>query len=290
MADAIARSRTLVDPQLTAAVSEPARALQTEIQAASLPEARFWRSLNAFAYQLDNNGELAAMALRKSVGTTARHEPLAVKIAAHIATLENAVRNALPGLVDELALRARPLRELWEACGPGLLRAIGQLTDERLIVDSADVVLVYPALGGGGAAHLINNSVRIEAVLTNNIPQLPETVRLAWLVAQLNQDVPMFGERLHSDRLPLVAGLAMLPAVLAAGSELELCRCDPAAVALAISAWHPELPSAESTADVVNLWWQTYQLSRTPWSTALAALDQMLAGTSPGDAAASCQT
>jgi hypothetical protein len=183
------------------------------------------------------------------------------------------------------------------------------------MVPNADVVLVYPAYGGGGRAHLLYNSVRIEAVLTNPVPELPEIVRLAWLLAQLNIDLPAFSENLRPQRRNKIAQLAMLPATLQAAEEVELARCDPAAIRLALKVWNvgasrvltegqnemspqpassdwgleeattfnPSNCSADAVQDQGELtsvlfeWWQTYVESRPRWPTALAALDRMLA-------------
>ena len=127
-------------------------------------------------------------------------------------------------MAEELELRTGPLRLQWEARGPGMLRTIGELTEPELIVPSADVILVYPALGGGGDAQLPNNTVRIEAVLANQVTELPETVRLGWMLAQLHLDVPMYGENVHIDRLPHVARFAMLVPALQAAEEVELVQ------------------------------------------------------------------
>ena len=53
------------------------------------------------------------------------------------------------------------------------------------MLPQCDVLLIHPALGGAGEAHLAYNSVRIEAVLANPNADLPEVVRLAWLIAQV---------------------------------------------------------------------------------------------------------
>jgi hypothetical protein len=275
-ADAIAQGWELVDPRLAEPLWMPAIALRDEILAAHLPAPRVWQVLTAFAHQIENNRELAVMSLRKTIGWAAQHEALAQRLAAWIAALENAALQAVPQMVDELSLRSGPIRQLWEACGPGLLRHVGELTDERLIVENADVVLVQPVLGGAGAAHLMNNSVRLEAVLTNNVAGLPEVVRLAWLVAQLHVDAPLFSEKIVADRLPRIASLALLPAVLQAASELELCRIEPATLAQAIDAWRIDREHADTTAEIVGLWWETYCTSPTAWATAMMALDQML--------------
>jgi hypothetical protein len=270
------RGRPFVDGRLHEIVSVAANELQQEIVLASLPAERFWHQLLALAHHYENNRELATVAIRKTVAWTPQHEPLAARVADRIAALEGAVLGAIPGIVDELDLRSRPIREQWEARGPGLMHSVGQLTDQRLIVEHAEVVLVLPALGGGGAAHLSNNSVRLEAVLANPVPALPEVVRLAWLLAQLNCDLPVFGELLPPDRLTHVAQLALLPPVLRAAQEVELAEFNERAMTAAISAWHIDGSSHVRAVESLHVWWQTYQDSRPDWRTALAALERMI--------------
>jgi hypothetical protein len=272
-ADAIAAGARLIDPQLASKLEPPALALRNEIQGLELPEDRCWRWLNALAYHFENNRELAATMLRKATGQP--HETLVTLLAGRITELESTMQREVPKMVDELELRGGPIRDLWEAYGPGMLATIGRMTDEHVIVSQADVVLVHPVLGGGGAAHLMNNSVRLEAVLTNNVPQLPEVVRLGWLLSQLHLDVPQFGELVPADRLPHVASLAMLPPALYAAQELGLCSSDRETLELALSSWRLRSGS-EAIAETLELWWETYQAVPTSWSTALAALDQML--------------
>lgn len=275
IAEALSQGKTIIDPRLSDSILESSRELQDEILKSSLPAERLWRQLVALSHHIENNRELAETAIRKTVGWHPTREALAMRLGERIAGVEMALQRAVPGIVDELASRSGPIREQWEARGPGLLRLVGKLTDERLIVETADVVLVIPALGGGGAAHLSNNSVRLEAVLTNNLPQLPEVVRLGWLIAQLQCDLPVFSERLSADHLPLTAQLALLPPVLEAAQEVELVTADSSAIATAISAWQIQAPFPD-TSETLAIWWRTYVETRPEWGTALAALDQML--------------
>jgi hypothetical protein len=112
-------------------------------------------------------------------------------------------------------------------------------------------------------------------VLTNNIPQLPEVVRLGWLLAQLHCDLPGFSESLPADRLPGLAQLALLPPALLAAQELELAEFNPQTLRTALSAWL-ETPADKATAESLTVWWQTYQETRPEWNTALAALDRLV--------------
>ena len=66
----------------------------------------------------------------------------------------------------------------------------------------------------------------IEAVLANPRFELPEVVRLGWLLAMLNFDLARYRDPLSDAER--VLPLAMIPPVLAAAAEVELTRFDPA--------------------------------------------------------------
>jgi hypothetical protein len=276
-AEGLCRGRAPADQRFAAALAEPAGELSAAIKAGGLPAPRFWRELIALSAGIENNRQLAETALAKTVGRGAQAQTAAPRIAAAIAALEAAAQRAAPKLLDELALRGEPIRLQWEARGPGMLHRIGQLTDERLLAPSADVILVQPTFGGGGAAHLDYNSVRLEAVLANPLESLPEVVRLCWLLAQLQLDLPVFSEAILRDRLPHVAALAMLPPVLTAAEHVELIRPGGESIAAALAAWNLPSPADVDMAALLADWWGTYLESRPGWTTALAALDRMLA-------------
>jgi hypothetical protein len=274
-AEAIGRGLPIADPRLAASLEAPAQILAGEVRAANLPEARFWTHLLGLSGTPTGRRLLVETAIRKTAGKVARLEELVARVAAAVAGVETAMQEALPALSDELELRIRPLREQWEARGLGLMQAIGWRTDESLIVKECDVLAVYPALGGGGGAHLPYNSVRIEAVLANPIAELPEVVRLAWLIGQLHLEVPIYSESIHAERLPYVAAYAMLPPTLAAAEELELVHGTPELIRQAAGAWQMPSPPGMDAADLVHEWWQTFLETRPPWNVALAALDRM---------------
>lgn len=275
-AEASAYGREIVDARLAAAVEGPAQEMQHFITSAELPSARFWRYLIALCITFDSSRDLAKIALVRTIGAGDRANLLRERVAGHVDAIKAAVAGAFPNMAEELELRTGPLRVQWEARGPGMLRKIGELTEPALIVPGADVVLVHPALGGGGQAQLANNTVRIEAVLTNQVAELPETVRLAWLLAQLHLDLPMFGENIHIDRLPHVARFAMLVPALQAAEEVELVELVPDLVRQAIVAWDLEVPPDLDAADLIIRWWATFRDTRPPFRIALEALDQML--------------
>jgi hypothetical protein len=277
--DCLLRSRSLVDPGLTADL-QPAR---DEWQRALAPlgprQPLLWQHLIPLSAGMGNNRELAELALRKAYGPN-EAAARAARVADCVAATEAAFRGRYPRADEELVLRGRPLRELWEARGPGLLRRLVELTEQDVLPAAAEVLLVQPVRGGGGAAHLPYNSVRIEALLVNPASDVPELLRLAWLLAQLNLDLPKFGEGVSAWRLPVVAGLAIVPAVLEAAEFVELARLDPPSLQTALAAWQVECTGSDAastdTAEVLLDWWTTYRETRPAFHVALRALDQML--------------
>jgi hypothetical protein len=181
-----------------------------------------------------------------------------------------------------------------------LLHIMSDLTSAELFVDRADVILVEPLQGGGGAAHPPYNSVRIEAMLANADDHLAEVLRLAWLLAQLQLELPAYSEHLSFHRRAEICRLSMLPAVLVAGEQVELTRFNAETLALAIESWRvwKDRAAAEVAATLMT-WWQIYTDSRPPWPVALGALDRMFdempptesaTGESASEAAASAAT
>lgn len=275
-AEGLRRGLQLASPSLTARFAEAAENLAAEIRSVGLDEDRVWTYLCAYAHQLEANRQLITQALQKTAGAHGFTGRVAEGLVGRVADLEAAMKADLPDADTELQHRRGPIEQHWKARGPGLLRAFASVTDEGLLAGRAEIVLVYPAFGGGGTAHLNNNSIRVEAVLANVQPELPETVRVGWLLAQLNHDIPIYGERVHRSRLPLLAQLATLPPILQSAEVVELASLSKEMLITALSTWRIDVASNVETADIMLNWWDTYTSSRPSWNIALAALDQML--------------
>lgn len=276
--EAILQRETLVDERLQETLARPVADLCGEMEAFGLNSTEMVPLMAALAMGIENNRELVEVAITKLRGRTDSRGEATGRIAGRVADVAAAFGRTLPGVADQLALRGEPLRQQWEARGPGVLRYFARLTEESLIAGRADVALVYPVLGGHGVAHLSFNTVRIEAVLANPHARLPETVRLAWLLSQLQLDLPIYSEQIPRSRLPYVARLATLPAILHAAEYVELIRAEPSLLAFALQAWrivsHDE---ADAVAEVVSLWWRTYEeKGGVPVGVALGSLDRML--------------
>jgi hypothetical protein len=288
-ADRELAGRRLIDDALHEALDGPVRRLGELIGGAGLERHLLMRHALPLAASLDLTRALADVALRKALGGT-RAAIVSDDFAQCLGTLRSAYQGVRGDVVDELEIRSKPLRQLWDARGRGLMGGLARVTEADLIPECAEVVLVDPVTGGGGGAHLLYNSVRIEAVLANPLDELPETVRLAWLLAQLNLDVPAHQGTLAPARAAECSELAFIPATLAAAETVELARLDAATTALAVTHWMSDTPSgnnsengsendnATKTAETLLSWWDVYQSSRPAWPVAITALDRMLGG------------
>ena len=268
-AAALVRGQPTAHAELAAALAESAKAIGDALSLAGAASESAWEHLVPLSAGIESNRSLADVVLRKTVGGEHTSEPLV----AACGDLLRAQDRVLPKLLDELELRARPLAEQWEARGPGLLAGVARAIEPGILVENADILLVHPICGGGGQAHPSYNSVRLEAVLANPVAELPEIVRLGWLLVMLQLDLPKYSENLQRPRR--VLPLAMIPPTLAAAGDVELL--DPAAaLPRAVATWIPGRPAGPKVAETLSIWWQTYTDTRPPWGMALLALEKML--------------
>ncbi len=158
---------------------------------------------------------------------------------------------------EELQLRTRPLRQQWEARGPGLLLGIERRARGLALAEEATVTPVLPKRGGGGEVFPATGSVTLEAVLTNPHADLPEIVRLGWLLTQLSVPADAANRPAWS--------LGLVPIVLSAAEEVELARCDSATIALAVEAWRlieGDVPA--QLPEQLLRWWSDFEADTMP--------------------------
>jgi hypothetical protein len=170
---------------------------------------------------------------------------------------------ALPGWEEQLAARTRPLRELWQARGPGFLRQLlrqlpppDSRTPPSLGGESPvwPVLAVHPLSGGHGLLLPDQQTLLLEAMLTDADDRLPEILRLAWLVVQraLAESpaadalpAPNFtgpgvtgpGVTGPSNDRPTARPLAALLLTLQLANDLEWMPVTPAHFGLALRSW-----------------------------------------------------
>lgn len=246
-----------------------------------MPEMRVWELLFQLCPGSSGNDDLAQRLCIRTLRAEDRTEPMISGLRSALREAELAFSSEYPDYSAEIMLRQRPLQEQWEAYGPGLLHSIGNLLGESLIVENAEICLVPPVSGGFGWAHLHTNRCHVEAVLANADSELTEVLRMAWLLGQLDFERPQFSDHINAFRLRRVAGLAMLPPVLAAAEHLGLIKMSVETLHRAIELWRIESPGykAIALAEVLMIWWETVCTAQTSWAVALTGLDRMAAET-----------
>jgi hypothetical protein len=293
------QGRRSCNARLDEPLASPLAALHAALQDNHVPPA-WWDHALPLAAGVPEPRQLALLALTKTVGR-ARAEVLAPRLAGPLRELARAYLGQFTNLTHELELRSGPLREQWEARGPGLLAALARLVEPQLLAPEAAVVLVEPFLGGHGLAHLSYNSVTFEGVLVNPHEDLPEVVRLAWLLSTLHLESGHFGDRLPRRTLERIGPLAMVPPVLLAAQQCELVANATTLLSHALTAWRlaedaapgpsappdpaapaneaapvPNLPGAQPLASELATWWETYLSAPAPWAVAMEALAELL--------------
>ncbi len=278
-AQALAANQPFTDAAAATSLTPSAKQLDaTIVEWLGTTSAKGWRLLVGMASGIESNRALSEQWIRRMrVGGSSDTSRIA-RLAGAIADVEAATALAYPKLSEQLLLRGRPLQEQWNGYGRGLTAHIQRLTEEAWLVPEAEAILVQPVLGGAGYAYPTLNRFSIEAVLTNPLAELPEVVRVVWLVCQLQADLPVFVDELSPGRAEPIVALASLVAALAAAEVLELSRCDEATIQLAIEQWQLAIPALDDIASVLIPWWETYLQTRPSWSIALRALDKMLIG------------
>ncbi len=243
----------------------------------ALPD-RFWDLLLTLSVDTPGNRELIERTLIRLVPPQARGETLHSELVSSLSTFKSFYHREFPDFVHNMRLRCEPLKQQWEAYGPGLLVLIGERTDRDAMAERAEVLFVEPCVGGLGFSHLTTNRCHIEAVLTNPDPKLTETLRLAWLLAQLEFERPIYSDLINAFRLRKIAGLAMIPPTLLAAEELGLCEYSPSSVQTAIELWRLAAPGEQPAVlrEVLMTWWETVEGSQPEWRIALTGLDRML--------------
>ncbi|MEN1681226.1 MAG: hypothetical protein AAGJ46_16685 [Planctomycetota bacterium] len=232
------------------------------------PAASCWHAVYSAAAGAPLLDAALGEALRRAAGPEIRAastpgsfptEPPAGRAEAYAAAEEALTQRA--SIAEQLSLRTGPLREQWEARGPGLMKQLGRLTEPASGAGPVSVLPVLPVCGGHGLCLTDSRAVTIEAVLANPHAELPEVARLGWLVARV--DAPR-----HA-----AAAAATAVAAIAAAEAVELATLDEPTLALAIEAWRIESPVAQP--DRLAEWWRRYRESPTPWPVAVPMLQEM---------------
>lgn len=240
-AAAVASGRRLADGRVGAVIEAALSRLSAALAPANVSTAEFLHAAIPISRKHTAADGLVRAALA-SLGHDDIDATLAGVLVEAVDDLTNEMLLASPGMGEQLALRMVPLREAWDARGPGFWKALRQTVGINVAshdIAAADVLCVQPVLGGGGDAFPSQRVVTIEAVLANEHFQLPEVVRLGWLLAQLSCR--------HDESDIRKPELVLVTAVLKAAEVVELARCDPPTIRLALDAWHLSDDTAEQS-------------------------------------------
>jgi len=272
----IVAGRALNDRRISDALGETAHRLDSalaEVTPGSLasdvcpdPSDR-WRLLLELSLDDPSTSDLADRLRRRLGGAASHDDSWETRVSACLSESLADFLRVLPRLTRDLPLRVGPLREQWEARGPGFLARAARLTQLPLATLESRVVLVHPVLGGSGEAHFGAQAIHFEAVLVNQHAKLPETLRLGWLLMQLAA-WPWFDAIPEPRRRQLVAAVTLPPAI-AAGQYVELAAPEPNLIEAAEAAWLPDsLPPA-----VAARWAEIEPQPERTWRDAVLALD-----------------
>jgi hypothetical protein len=284
-AHCVASGRQLLDRALAQQLQPATQELLEAAERIGLAPLLLWRQVLGLAYDYPAPHRLAERILSRLRPARATASSPA-ELARLLQSVLDIVRGHFPRMQAELPLRIGPLQTAWDTRGPGLLTLVQAMTEPGFLADEATLLIVQPVTGGDGMAHLESNRIHVEGLLTDAQPQLPEALRIGWLLSQLQLERPVYSEQVSGWRLPEVAARALLPIVLTAAEEVQLARCSREALRLALAMWlHLPPEQIEQEQAIILAWWETQAAARYPWGTALAALAQMLAANPPPEPA-----
>ncbi|NNE00515.1 MAG: hypothetical protein HKN47_24635 [Pirellulaceae bacterium] len=280
-AHVVATGGFCTDQKTEQALVESVTDINNRLLSASLDIGTFWlRLLSETAFD-PTNTRTCEIALLDSGCSKLQLEQTASVISNRLSDSRLAFQRRFPKLTEQLALRGRPIRDLWDTVGPGLLSNIAK----QIWVGSppndwwpprVDAVLVQPMRGGDGGFDSAAHKFWIEAVLTDSDPDVPEVLRVAWLVTQLaveTQTLERSSERTSERSGTLPWSIGSVPLVLSAGKYLDLVKGPELPIQAALQHWR--LGDA-NTAAVVTRWWQAWQKDPTPMPVGLKHLDKLL--------------
>lgn len=213
--------------------------------------------------------QLCEVALLRSGHSQLQSDQTAAAIYRCLNTCRRACEDESPRLVEQLRLRYAPLKQAYEAYGPGIVRSIGNriwngAPPKDWWPSKVTVHAVQPIHSGAAGRSSSHTTVWIEAVLTDISPLVPEWLRL---VQQLTEMAIDTHTRTHASNLQNENGpattelpwsLAMVPLVLEEAKDRGLVGGDGIPLAAALDLW--QLPETqhndlESLSSVLRRWW-----------------------------------
>lgn len=265
------------EPKTEALLIDPVANINTRLVSETMDVSRFWAQfqLNAIA------GMPAETCIRHSLATAGCGEMQIDTVASAVTRQYNdavaAFMSRYPKLLDQLELRAKPLKDRWGTYGIALLRSVEQLIWQNSPPDDwwaprVSGLLVQPIRGGAGIWDAENERFWIEAMLADADPDIPEVLRIAWLITQIAIENHT---RSRSNEFSLLTAweYAAVPIVLAAAQDVELVRPGPLPIQRALLSW---TSGKEAAAPKLSAWWEQWQEKQNALPLALRDLSDSL--------------
>ena len=221
---------------------------------ASIEPSLFWNRLVDEVVSQDDDEPLTPqcceIALLRSGQSQLQSEQAAAAIFRSLNTCGQVLKTDLPRLAEQLRLRYAPLKQAFDAYGPGMLRAIGdQIWNGSAPNDwwpnKVIVHAVQPLHLGAAGNSTCQPSVWIEAVLTDISPDVPEWLRLVYQLTELAIDTHTrthasnASEKSSQNTTELPWSLAIVPLIIDLATARGLLGNGPMPILQAIQLWHP---------------------------------------------------
>jgi len=273
----------LPDVGLAEALAPGVEELAELLALAKIPPERAAAHLIPQAACIGSNIELAHV-LKRKLGIPQGSAAFQNGLVRALSSIEAAVLRTRPQLAAEMADEALRLRQGWQATGgQHLLDVCARLTDPLMIAPAATVLL-------GTGLNASQALLPYNAVFFAPLPCDDDhwhAAHLAYLLAQLQLELPVYADRLLRSGPQRVASLALVPVILAALAEVTppdsaerleslATGVSEATISLWLTTWGHEADAACYAAPLAA-WWAAYAEGGGSWPVALAALDRLIA-------------
>ncbi|WP_146579439.1 hypothetical protein [Neorhodopirellula pilleata] len=292
----------LKQPEHVATIRDQARRVTDRLVSASVIESDFWDHLIDEVVSCGNDPALTAqlceVALLRAGHSHLQSDQTAAAIFRSLETCRLAFQADSPRLAEQLRLRYAPLKQAYEAYGPGMLRSIGnQIWNGSPPKDwwpgKATVHAAAPIMTGAAGRSTGQTSVWIEAVLTDVSPEVPEWLRL---VHQLTEMAVETHTRTHASHLgedpaksssssasELPWSLGIVPLILHQAADRGFINGSPMPLGTALRLWQTSDECSTKPRGHVNelgavldKWWVGVGSQAKAFPIALKQLSEML--------------
>ncbi|MEM1225140.1 MAG: hypothetical protein AAGJ40_05555 [Planctomycetota bacterium] len=264
------------DVALASDLAEPVAILHERLISESIAPQPFWTCLIEEIISEDRDVPLAParieVAVLRAGGSQLQSDQTAAALSRQIRGCTRHIGEQHPRWAEQLKLRYAPMKQAFQAYGPGLMRGIGRRIwngeppsdwwPERVAVHA-----VSPIHRGAGDLSNLTTSLWIEAVLTDMDPAVPEWLRLAYLLTRVATNTHTRTHRTsESSDMPtsesgpgeLPWDWGVIPLVLDQAIQLGVLPSETPPIRMATSMWLDPYqdPIVSENIDALETWWE----------------------------------